>query len=407
MSETTAASDGAAPRLRFEDDPGAKRSLWIAGGLLAAVLLWMGSGLVLPAEEEEAAPRAEAAPVAVAVQPTASAPVTLFFQAEGQAQPDRDTMLRAEASGDVGEILARKGQDVGEGQVLARLTTARLDADLRRAEEELSRARREFDNASQLLDRGVATTDRVAQARAALAAAQAQVSGAAESLEAADITAPFAGRVERLSLDAGEFVSAGTEVGRIVDNRPLTVAVQVPQQSLTLIRDGQPAQVSFITGETVEGAVSFVGTAASAETRTFLVEVEVPNETGAIPAGISAEIRIPTGEAAGHFISPSIVSLSPDGEIGVKTVEEGRVVFHPIEVIRAEIDGVWVTGLPDEAQVITVGQGFVRDGEAVVVRDDVRRGAGTDAGDAGAGGVGDAGDAGDGAGRTAAAEDDG
>jgi multidrug efflux system membrane fusion protein len=182
------------------------------------------------------------------------------------------------------------------------------------------------------------------------------------------ITAPFAGRIETLTLDEGEFVAAGEQVGRIVDNTPLTVAIQVPQQALSRIEDGQAATVRFITGEVREGTVTFVGTAAAAETRTFLVEIEVPNADGAIPAGLSAEIEIPTGRALAHFVEPSIVSLGPTGELGVKTVEDGVVVFHPIEIVRAELQGIWVTGLPEAARIVTIGQGFVREGEAVLAQ---------------------------------------
>ncbi|PRY92032.1 multidrug efflux system membrane fusion protein [Hasllibacter halocynthiae] len=374
MSETTSqagAPDGPAP-MRFEDDRGSRRSVWIALALVVAVVAWMASGLVLPAREEGALPEAPAVlPVSVATRPSAAAPVTLVFRAQGQAQPDRDTMIRAEASGDVDEVYVMKGESVEEGMVIARLTTERLDADLARAREEEVRARRELENAESLLERGVATGDRVAQARAALAGAQAQVVAAETALDGADIVAPFGGRLETMTLDEGEFVSAGAEVARLVDNRPLTVAVQVPQQELEAIEDGQPASVAFITGEERAGRVTFVGSAAASETRTFLAEIEVPNEDGAIPAGISAEVEIPTGETLAHFVQPSVISLGTEGETGVKTVEDGRVAFHEVEVVRAEIDGVWVTGLPDRVELITVGQGFVRAGEPVVARPEV------------------------------------
>lgn len=355
-------------RLSFQDDKGASRSTWLAAALVLAIIGWMGSGFILPSQDKDTSQvsRTEVEPVSVSVKKSSPEPVTLFFQAEGQAKPDRDTSIRSEASGEVSEVLIDKGQDVASDEVLARLSATRAKADLARAREELSRAQREFDNASELLDRGVATTDRVSQARATLAAARAAVTGAEETLEALEITSPFAGRIETLSLDPGEFVQAGAAVGRIVDNRPLTVAIQVPQQALGRIESGQTATVSFITGEKREGTVSFVGTAASAETRTFLTEITVPNEDGAIPAGISAEIRIPTGTAQAHFVQPSTVSLSPEGRLGVKTVDDtDKVVFHPVQIVRAEIDGIWVTGLPEASRIITIGQGFVSAGETV------------------------------------------
>ena len=114
--------------------------------------------------------------------------------------------------------------------------------------------------------------------------------------------------------------SSPNAYGRLVDNQPLLVSVAVPQQALTRIADGQSATVSFITGEEREGTVTFVGTAASAATRTFPAEIEVDNPGGLIPAGISAEVAIPTDEVVAHFVSPSTVSLAPGGELGVKTV---------------------------------------------------------------------------------------
>lgn len=359
---------GAAPRtLEFQSDKGASRSFWIAGVLVLILVGWMGSGFIIPSDT--AAPvvtREDPKPVAVAVTTSQAEIVTQFYQAEGQALPDRDTMLRAETTGDVAEVFVRKGQDVEAGAPIARLDPTNSDAELARAREELARTKRDFDNATQLLERGVGTADRVSQTQAAFVAAQAQVTQAEEAAKALTITAPFAGRVETLDLDEGEYVSAGAEVGRLVDITPLTVAIQVPQQSLNLLKVGQSAKVRFITGEERDGELTFVGTSAASETRTFLAEVEVANDDGAIPAGISAEVIIPTGEAKAHFLSPSIVSLSTEGTLGVKTVDDQAVVeFFPIEIVKAQIDGIWVTGLPDTIDLITVGQGFVSAGETV------------------------------------------
>ncbi|MCX7564736.1 efflux RND transporter periplasmic adaptor subunit [Sulfitobacter sp. F26169L] len=364
---TSDQTDSAPQRLKFDSDKGASRSTWIAALLVIAIVGWMGSGFIFPsADEGDVTQREPLKPVAVAVTQSVAETVTQFYRAEGQALPDRDTMLRAETSGDIAEVLVKKGQDVEAGAVIARFDPTNNEADTNRAAEELARAQREFDNASKLLERGIATADRVAQARAALASARAQVTAAEQAAKALTITAPFAGRIETLDLDAGEFVQSGANVGRLVDISPLTVAIQVPQQSLTLLSVGQPANVNFIIGEKREGTVTFIGTSAASETRTFLAEVEVANDDFAIPAGISAEVVIPTGEAVAHFLAPSIVSLDAEGTLGIKTVNaENKVEFFPVKVVRAQIDGIWVTGLPEITDVITVGQGFVSAGEVV------------------------------------------
>ena len=363
----TTHDENAAQPLTFTSDKGASRSTWFAGVLVILIVGWMGSGFILPSENNDpVSVREETKLVAVAVTTSTAETVTQFYQAEGQALPDRETMMRSETSGDVAEVLVAKGQDVEAGAIIARFDPTANLADANRATQELARAQREFDNAEALFDRGLATADRVSQARATLAGAQSELADVQQSADALTILAPFAGRVETLDIDEGEFVSAGMEVGRLVDITPLTVAIQVPQQSLNRLSVGQPATVRFITGEERQGTVTFVGTSAASETRTFLAEIEVNNDDRAIPAGISAEVIIPTGETIAHFLSASIVSLNTEGTLGVKTVDANNVVaFYPIQVVKAQIDGIWVTGLPDTVDVITVGQGYVNENETV------------------------------------------
>ena len=61
-----------------------------------------------------------------------------------------------------------------------------------------------------------------------------------------------------------------------------------------------------------------------------------------------------------------MLSLDASGEIGIKSVDDDSIVsFYPIELLRTESDGVWVSGLPDKVKIITQGQGFVNAGEPV------------------------------------------
>lgn len=364
-----------AERLQFRDDRGAGWSAWIAVALILVVAGWFASGMLTEGGQGAATPSdtGEFAPVKVAVTTSAARPVEDVFVAEGQAIPERETRILAEISGEIAEVPVTKGDSLSEGAVIARFDAAAREAELRRARAELERAEREFENARTLLERGASTLDRVADTRAALAAAEAQVVAAEEALANTVIRAPFAGRLEDLLVNPGEFVTAGSAVARIVDNTPLTIRGRIPQQSVGRIEAGRPATVSFITGQERDGTVAFVGTNADPETRTFLLEVEVANDGGAIPSGVSAEIRIVTGEVEAHFVSPALLSLDERGILGLKTVdEENTVGFYPVDVVRAETDGVWVTGLPAEARLITVGQGFVRQGETVAPRPDSR-----------------------------------
>ena len=357
-----------AGKLNFDGDKGAGRSRWVAFLLALLLVGWMGSGYVVPsnaAEEETSASPAQR-PIAVAVMSSEAQDVQLVLTAEGQSEPDRATMIQAEAGGQVVSVSVDRGDLVAAGQEIGRIDAETIEAQLLQAQTQLEQLTRDLSNAIALQERGVATEDRVINARAAKTAADAAVTAAEEQLEKTIIRAPFAGRLNEMTLDEGEFVDAGSVVAEVLDNDPLTVVIQVPQQALSRIEVGQMAQVRFITSEERPGMISFVGANADRQTRTFRVEVTVDNPESEMPAGLSARIAIPTGEARGHFISPAILSLGTSGELGIKTVlEDNTVAFAQVAIVRAQTDGIWVTGLPETAEIITVGQGFVTAGDVV------------------------------------------
>ena len=96
------------------------------------------------------------------------------------------------------------------------------------------------------------------------------------------------------------------------------------------------------------------------------MELELDNADGALPAGVTAVARVEVARVPAHYVSSALLSLSDEGVLGVKAVDEkGAVVFHPAEVVRGDAGGVWLGGLPPRARLIVVGQGFVRAGQAV------------------------------------------
>ncbi|SEW02460.1 membrane fusion protein, multidrug efflux system [Aliiroseovarius sediminilitoris] len=353
--------------LKFEDDKGAGRSKWLAA-LFAIVLVgWMGSGYILPSQPDvEPTDEPVARAVAVAVMTSSAQDIDLVLISEGQSIPDRATNVTAKVGGEVLSVSADRGDLVAAGQEIGRLDAATIEAQLVQAQTQLDQATSDLEKSTSLQKSGITTEDRVLQARAAKASAEAAVAAAQEQLENTVIRAPFAGRLNDMTLDEGEFVNSGDVVAEVLDNNPLSIVVQVPQQALSRLKKGQTAKVSFITGEVRDGTVAFIGANADSQTRTFRVEVTVDNPDSEMPAGLSARIAIPTGKARGHFISPAILSLGTDGELGIKTVTDDNIVeFAPVSIVRAQTDGIWVTGLPESADIITVGQGFVNAGDTV------------------------------------------
>ena len=76
-------------------------------------------------------------------------------------------------------------------------------------------------------------------------------------------------------------------------------------------------------------------------------------------------MRLKQGLIKAHFLSPAVLTLNELGELGVKTVKSGQVQFYKVQIIDDTQQGVWLTGLPDEVELIVVGQEFVRSNQKV------------------------------------------
>src|SRR3546814_20669342 len=81
---------------------------------------------------------------------------------------------------------------------------------------------------------------------------------------------------------------------------------------------------------------------------------------------MTAEIALPLSATQAHRVSPAVLTLSDKGEIGVKAVDaDNRVVFHPVKIVDTDGEGTWVTGLPEQVTLITVGTEYVGPGDSV------------------------------------------
>ena len=186
-------------------------------------------------------------------------------------------------------------------------------------------------------------------------------------LNRTEVKAPFRGYVERI-VKPGNLLNRGQICAVIIELDPLTFVAEVPEAEIKSIIKGQKVLIELVTGETITSKLSFVSKSATPATRSFRVEAEVENSNGVIRDGITGTMKIYTNKILAHKISPSILLLSDNGTIGVKSVNNNNIVeFLPIKIIEDTNDGIWVTGIPNLSNLIVVGQGFVENGQEVAV----------------------------------------
>ncbi len=158
---------------------------------------------------------------------------------------------------------------------------------------------------------------------------------------------------------------AGDKCELLIAPQPFLAVGMVSEDEVGQIRVGDSAIAKLVTGETVTGKVRFVADRADATTRAFRVEVELPNPDAKLRDGVSADIEIPVRQIRAQHISPGIMVLDDAGRVGVRIVANGVVQFVPVIIVSDGPDGMWVAGLPERVNVITVGQEFVSNGQRV------------------------------------------
>ena len=335
--------------------------------IVLLLVIWIGGGM-LGRKETPLAATVPPVPV-VAASWSEARPVDRSLVLYGEVQPVQTVTLRSRTDGLL-EDVAIQGSIVAAGQEIARLSNDDREARLAQARAQLEVAARNADAARQLADRGSGAVLTSQARQAELEAARAHLRAVELDIENTRLRAPIAGVVNRVITDQGSFIAPGGEVLQIVRNDPLLAVVRVPQAEITGIRPGMGATVRFIGGEQTKGRVSFVAPLADAATRTFRVEVEIPNPDSHIPAGLSAEVNLVTATPEAHFISSALSRLDEEGRLGILVVDDdSRIRFRPAEVIAAGSTGLWIGGLAQRERLVTISQGAIADGEQVEVRE--------------------------------------
>lgn len=341
----------------------------------------------------------------------------------GDTSAARQVELRSETSGQIVSEPLRKGAFVEEGQLMCKIDLGTREISLAEAEARLAEARARvpetesripeaqarieeansrlteatinLNAAEKLAKDGFASETRVANAvaavrsteaavrsaeaglksamsgmeniQAAIQSAEAGVASARREIEKLEIRAPFEGILETDTAEIGSLMQPGSLCGTIIQLDPIVVSGFVPEADVNRIKEGVRAGARMIDGSLVQGEVSFLSRSADPKTRTFLVEIEVPNPDLRIRDGQTADIMIESDGAPAHLLPQSALTLNNEGVLGVRLVSaEGKAEFAPVTLLRDTAQGVWLGGLPTVVDVILVGQEYVTDGSPVL-----------------------------------------
>lgn len=330
-------------------------------------------------------------------------PHEVTLTVRGRTEAVRAVQVRAETGGRVVALPAEKGTFVEEGDVLCELSIDSREAQLEEARAIAKQRELEWKAAQQLQRQGHRSETQTAASFSAFESAKANLARMKLEFERTKIRAPYAGIFDDRKVEIGDFMQPGQTCGSVVAQDPFLVVGQVSERDVGRLSQGSEGEARLLSGEIVRGHIRYIATAADPATRTFKVELEVDNPAPAAPKdaaeidvsegpaaqsdaamepvataapvteargifrdGITAELFFPLGKSLAHHLSPAILGLDTQGTVGVRIINDDNVVtFVKVAIVADTTTGVWVTGLPQVANVIVVGQELVLPGETV------------------------------------------
>ncbi len=284
----------------------------------------------------------------------------------GLTEADKRAVLATRVGGVIDKLPVKQGQRVKAGDVILGLAAEEKLSAVANAKQVLVQRRAELNAAERLAQSGNLAKLQLDTARSAMAAAESQLDAAEQDLARNEVKSPFDGIVDRVPVELGSAVMQGGEVATVLSLDPVIARGEVSERDLGYLKTGDKASVRLVSGNTVEGTVRYISRDASSATRTFRVEIAIPNADGAIPAGMTAEIALAAQPTDAVVLPRSVVTLGDKGDLGIRAVDkDNKVVFYPIDLVDDTPQGLVLAGIPADARVIVAGQELVAEGDVV------------------------------------------
>lgn len=346
--------------------------------ILLAILVCAAISMFVLKGGNSAAPKVESSenvspvatefpPVSVLVQKSVAQAVTSGIVLRGQTEAFRQLEVRAEVDGKVISQPLRKGTLVTEDQLLCELDVGTRQAAISEAKARYEEAKANNKGAASLVEKGIISETAAFSREAALETAQANLDRVQREYNNLKINAPFSGLLESDTSEFGSFIQRGSPCATVLQLNPMKLIGNATEEQVARITEDAQAGARLLSGRQVKGKVTFISRRADTITKTFRVEITVPNDDGKLRDGSTADIYIALSGEKGHIIPQSALTLNGEGILGIRAVKDDKALFLPIEIIRDSVEGVWVSGLPEETDIIIVGQEYVTDGREVSI----------------------------------------
>ena len=294
---------------------------------------------------------------------------TLKFS--GFSEASRIVIIKSQVEGKVSSKSFEKGKFYKAGSQLVLIDPEDKIARLKEMEALLNQRKKEYEVAEKLFKKGFRSEVKLSESRTNFENALALYEKSQVELNNTKILIPFDSTIEDSFIELGDYVKKGDKIAKIVDLDPIFVKVNVTENVINNLKLNQTTSI-IIADKSYEGLISYISKTSDPLTRNFRVEIKINNKQKQIISGLSSEVKINLSKEDAYFIPSSLISLDDQGKIGIKVVQEKKVLFLTIDIISDTGNGYWVNSNSknnlEDYMLITQGHEYVIEGENVVIK---------------------------------------
>jgi membrane fusion protein, multidrug efflux system len=367
---------------------------WILLGLLVIIIaVGVGRALVKrntqQSDAAQAAQLLQTAPVFELVpadwMTATNVSLTQTVAVSGSIKALQSAVVKARVAGELQGLDKREGQNVREGEVVARVVSPDAGARVRQAEQQAQAAKAQADIAQRTHDNNLAlvaqgfisntalqnSLSQLASAQANHRAALAALDIARQSLSDTALRAPLSGQISARLAQNGERVAVEARVVEIVDLSAFELEAALSPMDAARVQTGQTVELR-VEGRTepIKATVSRINPSVQAGSRSVLVYLRIPSASG-LRQGLFAEGHILTGQQNAVAVPASAVRNDKPTPY-IQTVQDGQVRHWPAVVtaqgLFQEEPMIGIQGLPTGTAVLRAQTGLIREGTAVTLR---------------------------------------
>lgn len=297
-----------------------------------------------------------------------------FIEVQGTVDAEENITALNQMPGIVSAIYVKIGDRVSKGQLLAvTQNTPAIEDQLKSAEVQLALATTAYQKQKNLWEQNIGSEIQYLQVKTQKEAAERGVDALKKQLEMTKIIAPISGTVDAVNLRVGDMAAPSQLMPgiRIINNESLKVKAKLADSDLGKIKQGDKVQIEFPDiHKTIEATVHYVSKTIDPRSRTFSVEIKLPNDKNEYAANMIAKLKINDVTMKDVVLVPSnIIQRSSEGTyVLVAQLEKGIKTAHKKPVVPgSSYNGrtVITEGLEEGDQIITFGYSEVVDGQKI------------------------------------------